>query len=533
MGCQGRDRGARVQCWQGVGVALLCISVFAVSTAQSLWGQETLQCSYRSDIASLVIRATAYRIAGFPHRALVELQHALQLDSSCAQLWVLAALTYRDMGKIEQGVEAARRALAYDSSCCDAYEVLAELLIVRDQQVASTYALSAWKCNPTLSNQLRAAYALRYVDTAQAIKFLREVFDKTAITEIADDLVALCITYRDTAQAIDLLRRILFEFPDQPDLARQLGILYAQRSQWDSAWYFVRYAFYHMATLDISSTLNDWLGIIHQAPTEILVQTGMFIATRADLPCRYALAVAALLAQRSMWSQARILLERMFARRELHQNDAFQAIELIVEYEDAHQAEEFLRRREVTFRDAWVPIARFYLARNYKTLSPDEQLQLLLTALERDSTNPAALFYAAYIADSLGNADRAIALYSRLIFFDPDNAAAANNLAYLLAVRRQRLGYALELAQRALDADSTNPSFLDTYGWVLHQLGRYAEATVYLQRAVERSIVPSATLFEHMGDNYDKLGVADQARYWWHRALEVDPRRTYLLDRLR
>lgn len=533
LGCQSRYVHAAIQLWRVATYALLSFVTVVVSGSTSIWAQKAVPCSYHSDIASLVVRATAHRVSGLPHRALTELQHALQLDSSCAQLWVIAASTYRDMGQIERSIDAAQRALTYDSSCCDAYEILAELLITRDQQGASTYALHAWRCNPSLSNQLRAAYALRYVDTARAIELLREVFDKTAVPEIADNLVALCIEYRDTAQAVALLRRMLFEFPEQPDLAILLGQLYARRSQWDSAWYFIRYAFYHMATLDIGSTLNDWLETIHQAPTETIIQTGVFIAAQIDLACRYALAVAILLARRSVWEQARVLLERMFTRRELHQNEAFQAIELITEYEDAQYAEEVLRRRESMFGDPWVPIARFYLARTYGTLPPAQRLQLLTTALERDSTNPTALFYAAFAADSLGDTDHAIALYSRLIFFEPDNAAAVNNLAYILAVRGQRLGYALELAQRALDADSTNPSFLDTYGWVLHKLSRYAEASVYLQRAIEKSSVPSATLFEHVGDNYDKLGVADLARYWWRRAVEADPRRTYLLDRLR
>jgi Tfp pilus assembly protein PilF len=123
-------------------------------------------------------------------------------------------------------------------------------------------------------------------------------------------------------------------------------------------------------------------------------------------------------------------------------------------------------------------------------------------------------------------------LYERLLFYDPFNAAAANNLAFILAERGERLVIALELAQRALDTDSSNASFLDTYGWVLHKLGRYEEASKYLERAVEASPHPSATLFEHLGDNYYSLGVASKAHYWWRRALEVDPSRIYLRSRL-
>lgn len=500
----------------------------------TLVAQEEGGCRYSSRTADAVVRAVAFRVAGYPHRAISELTRAIAEDSTCGQLWALLARSYWEAGDIEQSIAAAQKALSADSSIVEAYQLLAEALAVRDPISASRYAVAAWQKEPTLSNQLRAAYLLRYSDTTQAIGLLRSVFDRTNANEIAEDLVRLCLDHRDTTQAISLLRLLLFEYPDEPGISRALGFLYAQRSQWDSAWYCVRYACYHMESLDVASLLSEWLSLVgHDCPTSVLLQTGLFIRGRHDLPADYSLMIAMLLAERSLWSEAFVHIESAFARRDLTRHQALTAIELVAQYDDARHADELLCRRDTMFSDTWVPVARYYLARSYGTLQSSAHMNLLADALRRDSTDPIALFYSAYYADSLGDRKKAIELYERLVFFDPDNATAANNLAYLLAEQGERLIYALELAQRALDADSTNPSFLDTYGWVLHKLGRYREAVAYFERALALSQSHSATLFEHMGDNYDRLGDHDRACQYWRRAVEVDPRRTYLLDRLR
>ncbi|RMF33175.1 MAG: hypothetical protein D6747_07480, partial [Chlorobiota bacterium] len=252
-----------------------------------------------------------------------------------------------------------------------------------------------------------------------------------------------------------------------------------------------------------------------------------------DLPVYYSVVVARMLLERSLGDVALALADALTSHRDWGRNDALTLCDALAQYGYADRAHQLLEQRDSTAGDWWIPSVQFYLARTYGTLPHERRLQLLSEAFARDSTDPPTLFYAAFYADSLGNRDRAIVLYERLLFYDPSNAAAANNLAYILAERGERLAIALELATRALDADSTNPSYLDTYGWVLHKLGRYAEAGKYIERAIALSERPSATLFEHLGDNYSRLGVADKAHFWWQRALEADPSRTYLRARLR
>jgi len=103
---------------------------------------------------------------------------------------------------------------------------------------------------------------------------------------------------------------------------------------------------------------------------------------------------------------------------------------------------------------------------------------------------------------------------------DPQNATALNNLGYFLAERNDRLPEALEMTQRAVRAEPSNPSFLDSLGWVYFKLGKLQEAERYLSDAARRNPA-SPTIQEHLGDLFQRLGNADKAQAAWRKALSL------------
>lgn len=111
--------------------------------------------------------------------------------------------------------------------------------------------------------------------------------------------------------------------------------------------------------------------------------------------------------------------------------------------------------------------------------------------------------------------------YQRALKIDPENALVLNNYAYSLSERGIQLDDALNMSKRSLEKDSTNASYLDTYGWILYQLQRYDEALVYIQKAVNSGEANSVVL-EHLGDVYAKLNRVDDAKEYWSKALEKD-----------
>lgn len=111
--------------------------------------------------------------------------------------------------------------------------------------------------------------------------------------------------------------------------------------------------------------------------------------------------------------------------------------------------------------------------------------------------------------------------YERALAIDSGNALILNNYAYSLSERGIQLDHALKMSQEALEKDSANSSYLDTYGWILYQLHRYNEALIYIKKAVDTGDASSVVL-EHLGDVYSKLNRVEDAKEYWSKALEKD-----------
>ena len=95
-----------------------------------------------------------------------------------------------------------------------------------------------------------------------------------------------------------------------------------------------------------------------------------------------------------------------------------------------------------------------------------------------------------------GQPDKAWPAYDHYLKLRPDDWGMLNNYAYELATSGLRLEEALEMSRRTIEAQPQNANNLDTYGWILHLLGRDSEALPYLERAI-RLEPDNATLKEH------------------------------------
>jgi tetratricopeptide (TPR) repeat protein len=112
------------------------------------------------------------------------------------------------------------------------------------------------------------------------------------------------------------------------------------------------------------------------------------------------------------------------------------------------------------------------------------------------------------LEDSRKNYDAAADYYRKALEKDKDATIAANNLAWLYAVREKgNLDEAVRLAQGVVQKDPNTPGFTDTLGWVYYKKGLYAAAAEQLQKAVSlneaaarnSNSAPSATYHYHLG----------------------------------
>ena len=82
--------------------------------------------------------------------------------------------------------------------------------------------------------------------------------------------------------------------------------------------------------------------------------------------------------------------------------------------------------------------------------------------------------------------EKMIEAYSALLRFDPRNWMLMNNLAWHLCISGGDLERAERLSRQTIMAEPSNPTFLDTYAWILYNKGEYHTAFEYIRIALEK-----------------------------------------------
>ena len=111
--------------------------------------------------------------------------------------------------------------------------------------------------------------------------------------------------------------------------------------------------------------------------------------------------------------------------------------------------------------------------------------------------------------------------YDKSLRLDPENAYVLNNYSYYLSLRKQNLEKAKQMSAYANKLEPNNDSFLDTYAWIMFQLGDYNAAKEAQEKALKAGGDQSGTILEHYGDILSKLGKKDEALNYWKKAKEL------------
>jgi Tfp pilus assembly protein PilF len=99
-----------------------------------------------------------------------------------------------------------------------------------------------------------------------------------------------------------------------------------------------------------------------------------------------------------------------------------------------------------------------------------------------------------------------IEAYSALLHFDPRNWMLMNNLAWHLCISGGDLDRAERLSRQTIMAEPSNPTFLDTYAWILYNKGEYHTAFEYIRIALEKATLEAKKeITEHYNAILKKL----------------------------
>lgn len=139
-----------------------------------------------------------------------------------------------------------------------------------------------------------------------------------------------------------------------------------------------------------------------------------------------------------------------------------------------------------------------------------------------------------YIGDTymlLKNNKKAFEAYERVLRAKPDNIYVLNNYAYYLSLDNHDFEKALQMSAKTIQAEPKNPTYLDTYAWILYKLDRYDEAKKYMDKVFKYDKNPQGINYEHFGDILYKMGDVKNAVKNWKKAKKAGGEVSEFLDK--
>ncbi len=459
---------------------------------------------------------------------------AMKLDDENGAVELLLAKCFQSLVRIDSAEYHVRKAVTLLEQEDEPLLILAQLLVSthRFDEAAEAYE-QALKRTPRASTQFALAQTYELIDDPRSISILKELVERTEDLTALFELAGVYEKRGMSAEYVQCMERIMTDFP-----AQSLPFQDYFESLLDTRNY--------SQALSVLETRNDF-------SQEIRREQRMRLAVRLYEDSSFA---EPALLQRfvdhlnlsdssnadayeltgMLWLKMddTVRAEREFlkcASLDSGSTASLRVAGYLMQAQHAQCAQDFLcRLAAIRPNDAKI---HYYcgLAFSYNS-SFQSALRYLRRALQIDARSEEVWNEMAVVFEKMNDRRASDSCYRQSLSINPHNISALNNLAYSYAEQGLRLDEALLFSRETLEADSSNDSYLDTYGWILHKKGDFESATRYFLRATQ--LAPrSATLFEHLGDNYAKLGKRESAVEAWKRALELDSSRTHLQERLR
>ena len=130
----------------------------------------------------------------------------------------------------------------------------------------------------------------------------------------------------------------------------------------------------------------------------------------------------------------------------------------------------------------------------------DSTLVVLERALQHAEEPTVRLTILVLYGDMLGhvkNYEKAFEAYDEVLKLAPDHISTLNNYAWTLAISGGDLKKAEKMSQRTIQKEGNNPTYLDTYAWILHLQGQDQLALFYIKKAMEYASGDDGTIAEH------------------------------------
>ncbi len=118
----------------------------------------------------------------------------------------------------------------------------------------------------------------------------------------------------------------------------------------------------------------------------------------------------------------------------------------------------------------------------------------------------------------LGENTKAYKAYEHALAINSRYAPVLNNYAFYLSMEGKKLKKAAAMSKITVDQEPDNPTYLDTYAWILYLLGRPEEAKPLFKHAMLYGGKDSVVILDHYAEVLYALKEYDLAMVYWNQA---------------
>lgn len=370
---------------------------------------------------------------------------------------------------------------------------------------------------PYLAHLYLARVALQLDNIDSAASQYLEALDLNWSADLAYELAEMYQQSKQYEKAIAVLRSVLAT--DETDERARLGIVQAllAMNQEEAAITELGLAQQYSISPERISIVLSRLYMRLDQQDKAIDNLLAVIKTKNNNEARYLLAI--IYASKERFAEALAQLEHIGPDDEGYEDTVFLRTKILHETNRTPQALQELEAI-LSKQDSVKPMLILLAASLHRELGNDQRsLELLSLASEQFPDNEQVLFEYGLQLERHDRLEEAISVMERIIVVNPEHAEALNFVGYCLADANRDLDRALEYINRAMELKPGNGYIQDSLGWVYFRLGNYERAERELLGALH-FLPDDPNVHEHLGDLYNRTGRADQARSYYHNALE-------------
>lgn len=470
---------------------------------------EAAENYYRAAVASPADEVLVLEAAGKllrqkqADRAIEILKKSANRSGSSAEVWARLGLAYSVAGKKDLAIEASRSAIRKDPTSFEGYQYLAQQYLQSGQRDEGIKVLDEAARQPQTDAEF-------LVDLGEAyLAFLRG-------NSPGDP----------KSKASDAFRRATALNPIHPSLLQRLGDGFNQLGESDRA---IEYYNKLLQKVPALTFVRDRLIDLYLRRQERDKAAAELKAALADSPAnpqaQYLLG--------SIYLEDRKLTEAEDCfNKALLLNPAFEPVYydlamVLISADKPRQAIETLEKARSKFQQSFV--GEFYTGLAYSRLKDYAATLKHFTTAEgiarATATNRLTHTFYFQVGSAYERNQKfqdAETYFRKALEISPDFAEALNYLGYMWAERGENLEEARAMIEKAVKLEPKNPAYLDSMGWVLFKLKNSEEALTWIQKSIEHSEEPDATLYDHLGDVYERLNQTAKARDAWKKSVQIE-----------